>query len=60
MAGEGFARELVSDRSGAAPVEEVLEHHRDPAHLRGLLPHALDRDAELVIRGWNRVSGARP
>lgn len=46
MAGEGFAYELASGRSGAVHVEEVLEYHRDPAHLLGLLLYRLTLEAQ--------------
>lgn len=46
MAGEGFAYELASGRGGAVHVEEVLEYHRDPAHLRELLLYRLTLEAQ--------------
>lgn len=46
MAAEGFAYELASGRCGAVHVEEVLEYHRDPAHMRELLLYKLTLEAQ--------------
>lgn len=45
LAREGFTYVLSSGREGSVHVEQVLEYHEDPSHLRDLLVYRLTLEA---------------